>query len=176
MAESVVDVTNHTRTVIALPGIPGVSAHGATLRLIPGLNRVPRAYLEALAGYSVPTVDASGKPAMVEVKDDKGKVTSAPALRYPGREMLARLTAVRVPLDLAAGKRMGYQLEIHAPGEIDPARPLGPVAPVDLPSSEEHALVLVRVTSDREALERWSRCDSRPSVKSAALAKMESLT
>lgn len=176
MAESVVDVTNNTRAIIVLPGIPGVSAHAAGIRLIPGLNRVPKAYLEALASYSHQKVDSNGKPDLVENKDEKGKVTLIPALRYPGREILTRLTTVRVPLNLAAGKKMGYQLEIHAPGEIDPSRPLGPTAPIDLPTSEEHAMVLISVTSDREALERWGRCDSRESVKSAARKKLEGLS
>ncbi len=180
MQSPIVHITNNTRSLVHLPPVQGNRLWLTGPRLIPGLNRVPRAYLEALAAVTATVHDAGGRPVVQEVEvetlNDKGKPVTIrekqPVLRYPGRDALARLTTQRVRLVGARGPFMGTAITVHADGEIDENAPEGPAAPASLPENETHALKLVEATSDREALQRWLSEETRATVSTALRARL----
>lgn len=179
----IVHITNQTRTLIHLPPIPGNPLYMTGPRLIPGLNRVPTQYMDALKDYTAPVFDAGGRPVTTEVdvqtKDEKGKLVTyrekQAVVRYPGRDALAELTERKVRLVGPRGAFMGPQLVIHAEGTIDENAPEGPLPPETLPENEAHAEKIVEACSDRELLTRWLRDERRDAVSKAIRARLGSL-
>jgi hypothetical protein len=191
MADTTVDITNNTPSPICLPPVPGRREWPNGITLIPGLNRVPRSYVEAYSTFYSLVVDAYGRPMMetvkapveVDAKDEKGRPVKSVAMqdverqarRFPGREALDRLSKRPVRISNGTTKSVGPAITIHGDGEIAPGTPLGPKPPVDLPENAKHAMALIGVTTDREALGRWAAFDPRPELKHAAQAKLEAL-
>jgi len=171
----IVHVTNNTRSFIHLPPIPGNGVWPTGIRLLPGLNRVPRAYLDALNAYATPVADAGGRPLTqdvdVQVPDGKGKAVTVrekqPVLRYPGRDSIERLKTRRIRLVGPRGSFMGAAVTVHADGEVDENTPEGPLPPETLPENETHAIKIVESCSDREILQRWLAEEPRQNVQSA---------
>lgn len=183
MAETVECVTNNTGHLINLAPIPGLAAFPSGIKLIPGLNRVPKKYMDAWRGRKVAVHDTDGAPVKVsrEVKedvvvtDDKGKnsvqkltkIVLDPVYRYPGQDEIAKLGGKHVRIVRSAGKHIGPMLTFHEEGAISPNQPEGPEPPVDLPGNEVHAIKLVECTADRKVLQMWHDFDPRQAVKEA---------
>lgn len=180
MTPTLIYVTNQTRSFVHLPPVPRDGRWPTGIRLIPGLNRVPSLYLEALKAASTPVFDEGGRPITVDedvVREDaKGKPVTyrekKPVVRYPGREALAELAERKIRLTGPRGVFTGTQIVIHAPGEIDENAADGPLPPDTLPENPVHAAKVVESCSDREALERWLESESRDEVASAIRARL----
>lgn len=189
MADSVVTFTNNTGHIVGLP------KHGRWndgFRLIPGINRVPKDYIEAIEKYSSPVCDQYGKPVTrtvkktvdVKVKDGKGAESiqkqevevEEPVLRFPKKATLDRLCTLVVPVVTSAGRRRATELTRHADGEIDASVPTGVAPPDFLPEKDKAALWLIRKTNDAEALKRWSIEDQRENVREAAAARLSQVS
>lgn len=148
-------VENHTDQLIFLPPMVGVERERDDgeidyvdfpkgIRLQPGLNTVPKFYLEALDAKESPMFDAQGAPR--KGRDGKDLV------RYPGREAIAMLIAP-VTYTTASGRRFGARVTVHA----DPlaGRADGPQAPATLPDNQQAALAFIAACDDTAALQRW---------------------
>lgn len=185
MAESVQYITNNTGHIIMLPK-HGKWAEG--FRLIPGLNRVPKAYFESAYNASRPVADEYGKlvtrkvsrERKVVVKDEKGKESvqtviedvEEQVLRYPLRASIERLFTEHVRIVTREGKSIGVRLTRHKDGEVDENSPLGPKPPLDLPGTgadgkNSAALFMVNQCTDRESLVRWAAEDLRDEIRRA---------
>lgn len=190
MADKTVDITNNTMAPYVLPPVPGRSEWPNGITLPPGLNRVPQLYIDAWTNYSTAVTDSEGKPVIEVVKekvsrevgDGKTKTVVTeevevprPARRYPGREAFAKLTQRAIRRVTANGVSYGPALTLHREGEIDRNAPLGPPPPVDLPANEKAAAEIIRLTVDREALERWKLYDARPDIRAAVGVRLEQL-
>lgn len=112
-------------------------------KLVPGANNVPTGYVNSLKNFKVPFKQDDGKRGVRTLFED---------LSWPSRASNGRAQVVVV-------------------GSTTADAPEGPPAPFNLDEyKEELALKLVEVTSDKEALKRWSK-DSRAAVANAAKAK-----
>jgi hypothetical protein len=144
-------IENNTSAFIYLFATPSFPSG---LRLIPGLNTVPKLFMDEFQEHS----------AMTEATPVRASV-----LRYPGREVLEGLQAV-VSYHTAEGPRTGPRITIYTDDQV--GREDGPIPPQDLKGiKEEAAIATIRVTSDKAALKRWSK-DNRSAVASAAMAKL----
>lgn len=174
MADTVTCITNQTRSLHHLPPIPGDGRWPEGIKLIPGLNRVPTAYLEAYREYSVQVADSGGRPLfkdeLEETLDAKGKAVTVkvkvPVVRYPGRDELARLTTKpRKLVSMDKGNFVGTTLIIHPEGEIDPSVPDGPKPPAMLPENEALARKLVSDMTSKAVLTGWFLNEQRPEIQ-----------
>ena len=144
-------IENNTSAFIHLFATPSFPAG---VRLIPGLNTVPKLFMDEFNEHSALTESKPNKPGV---------------LRYPGREVLADLQKV-VQFYTAEGPRTGPRVTLYTDDQA--GREDGPMPPQDLRGmKEEAAIATVRVTSDKAALKRWSK-DTRSAVASAATAKL----
>lgn len=130
------------------------------INLSPGLNTVPAAYMEELQALEAP-----------QEKLPNGK--SRP-MRYPGRELLQQLQQ-RVRIVSSDKDIFSPQITIYTPEQApDREDGLPPPPTLDGYTSEKAALAMVSVTTDKEALTRWTR-DKRRVVAQAAAEKLQTL-
>lgn len=150
-------IENHTSAPIILP-MTDSFPHG--IRLLPGLNSVPTKYLDELTEYAVVS--------SARVENNR----KIPAVdRRPGQEVLADLQ-VPCTFPTANGDRYGQRVTIYEDALED--REDGPPPPLALPSDKNVAKKLVELTTDRKALERWSKA-SRGEVQSLVNAKLAAM-
>jgi hypothetical protein len=123
--------------------LPPTDAYPEGHKLVPGANNVPTEYVTALKSFKVPYRGSDGKRGTRNLFDDLG---------YPS-------------------KASGGKAQVVVLGSVAEDAPEGPPAPFDLAEyKEELALKLVEVTTDKEALKRWSK-DQRTAVATAAKLK-----
>ena len=147
----VLRIENHTHAFIYLfptPSFPN------GLRLVPGENDVPSLFMDEFQAHSVVSEAPGGKPGPV---------------RYPGRDALAQLQEV-VTINKVDGRTRGPRITIYTSAQAGHAE--GPMHPIDLKAYQPAgALALIKVTTDKTALKRWST-DHRPAVAAAATSKL----
>ncbi len=147
-------IENNTAAFIYLFGTP---TFPSGIRLIPGVNNVPRLFMDEFQEHSSMTESRPGKPGV---------------LRYPGREQLEQLQEA-VEYHTTDGRRQGPRITIFTQDQA--GRPEGPMAPLDLKSyKDEAALTVIKVTEDKAALRRWSK-DTRKEVAQAASVKLSGI-
>ena len=144
-------IENNTSAFIYLFGTPSFPMG---VRLIPGLNTVPKLFMDEFNEHTAMTEKTPVKESVV---------------RFPGREVLADLQKV-VSYHTAEGPRTGPRVTVYTDDQA--GREDGPMPPQDLRGlKEEAAIATIRVTSDKAALKRWTK-DTRAAVSSAANAKL----
>lgn len=145
-------IENHTARVIILPAL---DEFPMGVRLVPGLNTVPKKYLHQLQEYTIETAPRGGAKRGV--------------VRYPGRDTLAQLQEP-VTIVTSRGTFEGPQITIYEDAMI--GRPDG-IIPESLDTyKKEAALKFIEITSDRAALKRWAKSSRDPEVKMTANAKL----
>jgi hypothetical protein len=156
-------IENHTARFIDLPPILGIETGEEDgdftdfpngLRLQPGLNSVPVLYLDALAAQKRVMCDKMGRPRVGK----KGE----PLYRYPGLEIMAQLIAP-VTIVTTQGTKISPQVTVYEDAQV--GREDGPAAPLTLPASAAAAKAIIAVTTERAALERWSKATKDSELK-----------
>lgn len=150
-------IENNTSCYITLPPVDEF-ING--IRLMPGLNTVPIKYLEALEEFELPAR---------EFEKNGKKVMSKP--EFPGRKALEQLQ-LNVRIVRAQGEHFGPQITIHEDPMAD--REDGPPPPPSLPQNKDAAMALIRATTNRAALKRWSE-QGTGEVPQAAAAKLNGI-
>lgn len=160
-------IENNTDRHIILPPLRATDASGEEVdfprgvRLLPGLNTVPRLYMDVLVARETKA-------------DTKGAPKGAPKVRYPGRVLLAQL---QEPVDIVTinGRKRGPQITIYEPDQVAD-REDGPVLPADLRAyGQRAALELIKAVSNVQRLRAWAGNDNREVVQQAATAKLMQL-
>lgn len=155
MSNPVTKIDNHCPRFHFLPP---TDSYQSGIRLIPGSNNVPNAYLEELNAVEVETVDRHGKLT--------GKK------RYPGRELLAQLQET-VVIHTVNGTKLSPQITVYPEGSA--AEQEGPQLPVTLDGyGDVAALEIVKRTSDKSALARWEKA-ARGDLKKAISDRRQAL-
>jgi hypothetical protein len=168
----IVHVENNTSRPI---GLPPVSDFPSGVRLLPGLNSVPTQYMDALQDVFKPggKMRIGGQKIVAEdgsVQVLGGKLVTTTD-RWPGRDALAELQ-VPVRIVKADGVKHGPQITIY-PDLQD--REDGPEAPHYLPQNKDAALAIIRATSSKDALQRWSS-QGKGEVPQAAATKLATIS
>jgi hypothetical protein len=162
---SVKRIENNTAAIIVMPPYVDITGDPETsldypkgLNLVPGLNTVPVKYLEALDGTERQIHGKNGRPIPKR-------------LRYPGREWLKDMLAP-VSYNLPSGPVYGPRLTVHEDPLVH--REDGPPPPAVLPTANERAaMALINVTSDQNALRRWSKQPKlSEAIRGALMAKI----
>jgi hypothetical protein len=144
----IVQIENNTAGVL---GLNPTHNFPVGVKLVPGLNTVPKTYMAELDALEVAT-EIGGKP--------------GPS-RFPGRERIAQLQDPQVRYydpETARAKR-GAQITIYTAEQAGRAE--GPPAPEDL-----RAMSLEAAHNDKEDLKRWRKADGRKDVKAWIDAKL----
>lgn len=135
-------IENNTSCILTLPP---VEEFPMGVRLVPGLNSVPLKYLDALESFEV-------EGGMVR----RGAKEIQTPNQFPGRRAL-ELLQQPVRIVRAQGEHFGPQITIYELGDAAvEGRDDGPPAPPSLPQNKDAAMAIVRATTDRKALKRWS--------------------
>lgn len=168
---TITHVENNTSHRINLPP---AGSHPSGVRLLPGLNSVPTKYLDALREVFKPggKVRIGGQKFSNEDGSTVimgGKIVTAED-RYPGREALDLLLQP-VRIVKADGVTYGPQITIY-PDLLD--REDGPEPPHYLPQNEDAAIVIIQATTNKDALQRWSK-QGKGKVPQAAATKLATL-
>jgi hypothetical protein len=168
---NITHVENNTSHRINLPP---AGKHPSGVRLLPGLNSVPTAYLDALRDGFKPggKIRVGGQKFTQEDGSTVimgGKVVTTED-RWPGREAL-ELLLQPVRIVKASGEHFGPQITIY-PDLLD--REDGPMPPQVLPQNEEAAILIIQSTTSKEALQRWSKM-GKGKVPQAAATKLATL-
>lgn len=157
---SIKRIENHTARFIFLPATPG---HPRGIKLIPGLNTVPVSYLTELEEVVLVT----------EASVDSLTRRSIPAqTERPAAKMFAQLFEP-VRIVTANGEAFGPQITVYE--DVMSDRQDGVPPPQTLPQKKELAKILIDATTERAALERWSK-QGRGEIAGMAQARLRLLT
>ncbi len=145
------------------------------VRLLPGLNSVPTQYMDALNDVFKPggKMRIGGQKIVAEdgsIQILGGKLVTTTD-RWPGREAIAQLQEP-VRIVKADGVKHGPQITVY-PDLQD--REDGPEAPHYLPQNKDAALAIIRATSSKDALQRWST-QGKGEVPQAAATKLATVS
>ncbi len=132
-------IENNTSACLTLPP---VEEFPVGIRLMPGLNTVPIKYLDALESLEIEGVQVRRKGVLVQTENE-----------FPGQRAL-KLLQIPVRIVKASGETHGPQITIYDDPLAD--REDGPPAPPMLPQNVDAAMAMVRATTNRAALKRWS--------------------
>jgi hypothetical protein len=153
-------IENNTSCILTLPCTDGFPLG---IRLVPGLNSVPLKYLSELNDFEVEggIIRRGAKEVQTENQ-------------FPGRKALEMLQQP-VRIVRATGEHFGPQITIYELGDkAVEGRDDGPPAPPSLPQNKDAAMAIVRATTDRAALKRWSE-QGNGEAQQAAGARLNGL-
>lgn len=157
--QSIKRIENHTDHFILLPPTQG---YPKGIKLIPGLNTVPIAYLDAL-----------NERVLVSEATIRGGRKIPARERRPADSMWADLQKHVRRLRVDGSESWGPQVTIY--DDIMSDRQDGPPPPISLPANNKVlAQKILAVTTERAAVERWAS-QGRGEVAEMAKARLQEL-
>lgn len=137
--------------------LPPTESYDGGIRLVPGKNNVPNAYMDELLAHECDKVNKAGKVV---------------GTRFPGRELIAQLE-VPVVIHTHNGSKVSAQICVFPAGSAAEAE--GPTLPATLDGySDTAALEIVKRTNDKVALARWEKA-ARGDLKKAVSDRRQAL-